>query len=150
MATEFKILRGNKSTLIDDNGNALIPESKLVNGYWYLTNDTAEVYVCLEVEGHLRLKKINECNINQDFPSLESFEDRLEALEAERTHVYGYRKDFPAPGQRDHVYIAADEKRTYIFVNNQYLPIADQFDYTDHDQDSTTPDVRILYGGSAK
>lgn len=150
MVTDFKILRGNKSTLIDDNGNALIPENKLVNGYWYLTNDTAEVYVCLEVDGHLRLKKINECNIDQDFAGFESFEDRLEALEADRTHVYGYRKDFPSAGQRDHMYIATDERRTYVFANNQYLPIADQFDYMDHDQNPETPEVRILYGGSAQ
>ena len=53
MAGEFKILRGNKSSLIGEDGVALIPEEKLVNGYWYLTNDTAEVCVCLEVAGHL-------------------------------------------------------------------------------------------------
>jgi hypothetical protein len=151
MATEFKILRGNKSTLIDADGNALIPESKLVNGYWYLTNDTAEVFVCLEIDGHLRLKKINECDVENDFPSMESFEDRLEKLEAERTHIYGYRKGFPpeAEAQRDHIYVATDEKRTYIFVNDQYLPIADQFDYLDHDNNEATPEVRIIYGGSA-
>lgn len=151
MATEFKILRGKKDTLIDENGNALIPESKLVNGYWYLTNDTAEVYVCLEIDGQLRLKKINECNVEADFPSMESFEDRLEKLEAERTHIYGYRNGFPpeSEAQRDHIYVATDEKRTYIFTNGQYLHIADQFDYTDHDDDADTPEVRIIYGGSA-
>jgi hypothetical protein len=145
MATEFKILRGNKSTLIDENGNALIPEEKLRNGYWYLTNDTAEVFVCLEIDGHLRLKKINECDINNDFPSMESFEDRLEALEADHSHAYGYRKDFPAVGEVNHLYIAADKKRTYVFTNGVYLPIADQFDYTDQDEDT-----RIIYGGSAE
>jgi hypothetical protein len=149
MAADFKILRGTKNTLIDENGVALIPEDKLVNGYWYLTNDTAEVFVCLEIDGHLRLKKINECNIENDFPDLESFEERLSALEAERTHVYGYRVDFPVKGQRDHMYVATDEKKTYVFVNDQYLHIADQLDYTDHDEDPNTPDVRIIYGGSA-
>lgn len=98
MATEFKILRGNKNTLIDDNGIILIPEEKLVNGYWYLTNDTAEVFVCLEADGHKTLKKINECDINNDFPDLESFEERLSDLEADHTHTYGYRKDFPTVG----------------------------------------------------
>lgn len=150
MATEFKILRGNKSTLIDESGKALIPEEKLINGYWYLTNDTAEVFVCLEIDGHLRLKKINECDINNDFPSLESFEDRLEALEADHSHAYGYKKDFPAVGEVNHLYIAADTKRTYVFTNGVYLPIADQFDYTDHDDNVETPEVRIIYGGSAE
>lgn len=150
MATEFKILRGNKSTLIDENGIALIPEEKLVNGYWYLTNDTAEVYVCLEFNGHKVLKKINECDINNDFPDLESFEERLAALEADHTHTYGYRKDFPTVGQVNHLYIAADTKRTYTYTNGKYLPIAESFDYIDHDGDIETPEVRIIFGGSAE
>lgn len=149
MAGEFKILRGNKSSLIGEDGVALIPEEKLVNGYWYLTNDTAEVFVCLEVAGHLRLKKINECSGNE-LPDFESFETRLEALEADRTHNYGYRKDFPAVGEVNHLYIAADQKRTYVYTNGSYLPIADQFDMEDHDGDPETAEVRIIYGGSAE
>jgi hypothetical protein len=150
MATEFKILRGNKNTLIDDNGNVLIPENKLVNGYWYLTNDTAEVYVCLEVNGHLTLKKINECDVQNDFPNMESFEDRLEKLEADHTHTYGYRKDFPSAGQVNHLYLAEDQKRTYVFTNGAYLPIADRFETTDYDNNSETTEVRIIFGGSAE
>jgi hypothetical protein len=149
MALDFKILRGTKNTLIDENGVALIPEDKLVNGYWYLTNDTAEVFVCLEIEGHLRLKKINECDINNDFPDMESFEDRLSALEADHTHNLGYRADFPRVGELNHIYIANDEKRTYIYTTIGYVPIADQLEYTDHDGDASTPEVRIIYGGSA-
>ena len=149
MATEFKILRGYKDNLVDEHGNSKLPADKLVNGYWYLTNDTAEVYVALEVDGELKLKKINECDVNNDFSSLESFEERLIALEADRTHVYGYRKDFPAVGQRDHMYIAEDEQRTYMFANNRYIHIADKFDSDDTDGDPSTPEVRIIYGGSA-
>jgi hypothetical protein len=150
MATEFKILRGNKNTLIDENGVALIPEDKLVSGYWYLTNDTAEVFVCLEVNGHLTLKKINECNINTDFPDMESFEERFSKLETDHTHTYGYRKDFPIVGEINHLYIAEDQKRTYIFTNGTYLHIADRFDTEDHDNDPETPEIRIIFGGSAK
>lgn len=149
MATEFKILRGSKATLIDNDGVVLIPENKLVNGYWYLTNDTAEVFVCLEIDGHLTLKKINECDIDNDF-NFDSFETRLQALEAERTHVYGYRKDFPTVGERDHMYIAEDEHRTYMFADGRYIHIADKFDSEDHDHDPETPEVRVIYGGSAE
>jgi hypothetical protein len=150
MATEFKILRGNKSTLIGENGAVLIADSKLVDGYWYLTNDTAEVFVCLTVDGVKTLKKINECDVVNDFPSMESFEERLGALEADRTHTYGYRKDFPSQGEVNHIYIAEDQKRTYVFTNDDYLPIADRFDTTDHDNDSETPEIRIIFGGSAE
>ena len=148
MAIDFKILRGNKDNLVDEHGNSKLPSDKLVNGYWYLTNDTAEVYVCLEVDGQLKLRKINECNIDTDL-DLDSFEDRLEKLEADHTHVYGYKKDFPTVGEVNHLYVAADQKKTYVFTMGNYLPIADQFDYTDHDNDPETPEVRIIYGGSA-
>jgi hypothetical protein len=80
MALDFKIFRGNKENLIDEDGNHKLSPEKLVNGYWYLTNDTAEVYVCLEVEGQLTLRKINECNVPSDFPDIDSFEERLSAL----------------------------------------------------------------------
>lgn len=142
MATEFKILRGNKRTLIDENGNALIPEHKLINGYWYLTNDTAEVFVCLEIDGHLRLKKINDCDIENDFPSMESFEDRLSALEAEeKLHTYGYRTGFPAEGQAGHMYVAVDEQKTYVWFNNEYLVVGTSNEGYDEPQ--------LIYGGSA-
>ena len=145
MANEFIIKKGHSSRL------GLIAQEDLVENGWYLTTDTAEVYVALRQEnGLLELKKINECNTDTDFPSMDSFEQRLEALEADRTHTYGYKKDFPAVGEVNHLYIAADTKRTYVFTNGAYIPIADQFDYTDHDNDTETPDVRIIFGGSAE
>ena len=149
MAKDFNILRGNKENLIDEYGNSKLPPEKLINGYWYLTNDTAEVYVALEIDGVLQLKKINECDISSDFENLDSFETRLDALEAERTHVYGYRKDFPTTGERDHIYVAEDEHRTYIYADNRYIHIADKFDTEDDDNDPDTPEVRIIFGGTA-
>jgi hypothetical protein len=80
---------------------------------------------------------------------LDDHESRLDALEADSTHSYGYRKDFPEIGQQNHLYIANDEHRTYVFVGGNYLPIADQFDYEDNDNNPDTPAVRIIYGGSA-
>ncbi len=149
MAMDFNILRGSKANLIDEQGNSKLPSGKLKNGYWYLTTDTAEVYVALEINGVLQLKKINECDVHNDFAGLESFEDRLSVLEAERTHVYGYRKDFPTVGERDHLYIAEDEHRTYIYADDRYIHIADKFDTEDHDNNPDTPEVRIIFGGTA-
>ena len=137
MATEFKILRGNKNTLIDENGVALIPEEKLVDGYWYLTNDTAEVFVCLVVSGHKVLRKINECDINNDFPDMESFEDRLTALEnEEKLHTYGYRSSFPTTGVEGHMYIAVDEQQSYVWFGDAYISV-------------TRDEPDVIYGGSA-
>lgn len=141
MVTEFKILRGSKATLIDNDGVVLIPENKLVNGYWYLTNDTAEVFVCLEIDGHLTLKKINECDIDNDF-NFDSFEDRLSALEnEEKLHTFGYRTGFPTEGTEGHLYVAVDEQKTYVFYNSQYSVIGEVND------EATSPD--IIFGGTA-
>lgn len=82
--------------------------------------------------------------------TLDDHEARLQALEdEERVHTYGYRKDFPAEGLNGHFYVAVDAGRTYVFTNNTYLPIADRLDIIDHDNNAETPEVRILYGGSA-
>jgi hypothetical protein len=144
MANEFIIKKGHSSRLFE------IPQEQLIENGWYLTLDTAEVYVALRQDsGLLELKKINECNTDTDFENLESFEERLTALEAERTHIYGYRSGFPAVGERDHVYVAEDEHRTYIYADNRYIHIADKFDSEDHDNNPETPEVRIIYGGSA-
>jgi hypothetical protein len=143
MANDFIIKKGHSTRL------GLIAQEDLIENGWYLTTDTAEVYVALrQSNGLLELKKINECNIDTDL-DLESFETRLESLEADHTHMYGYRKDFPKTGEVNHLYVAADQKKTYVFTMGQYLPIADQFDYTDHDNNSETPEVRIIFGGSA-
>ena len=139
MATEFKILRGNKSNLIDEHGKSRLPNEKLVNGYWYLTNDTAEVYVCLEVDGELQLKKINDCDINNDFSELESFEARLLALEEEeKLHTYGYRTGFPSEGEDGHMYVAVDEQKTYVWFNNEYLVVG-----------ANCEEPQVIFGGSA-
>ena len=142
--TDFIIKKGHSSRL------GLIAQDDLIENGWYLTTDTAEVYVALRQDnGKLELKRINECDIDTDL-DLESFETRLEALEADHTHTYGYRKDFPDIGEVNHLYVAADQKKTYVFTQGKYLPIADQFDYTDHDDNSETPEVRIICGGTAE
>lgn len=143
MANEFIIKKGHSSRL------GLIAQDDLIENGWYLTTDTAEVYVALRQDnGLLELKKINECNIDTDL-DIESFETRLHALEAARTHVYGYKKAFPTVGERDHMYVAEDEHRTYIYADNRYIHIADKFDTEDDDNDPETPEVRVIFGGTA-
>ena len=150
MSNSFVIKKGPSSRLFDKDGNCLID---LVENGWYLTTDTAEVYVALRAipndsSSALVLKKLNECDIDNDL-DLSSFETRLQALEADHTHVYGYRQGFPTEGILNHIYVAEDEHRTYIFADGRYLHIADKFDSEDTDGDPSTPDVRIIHGGTA-
>lgn len=126
MATEFKILRGNKNTLIDDNGVALIPSDKLVNGYWYLTNDTAEVFVCLEINGKLELKKINECSDGEwDEVRIEDIESRLTQLEEQGSDVLTLTnfESFPKTGQANVLYVDTSTQQSYIWLGTEYVSV---------------------------
>jgi hypothetical protein len=66
-------------------------------------------------------------------------ETRIAALEDEdKLHTYGYRKGFPTTGQTGHMYVAVDEQKTYVWFNDDYVPLGG---------DTTEPE--IIYGGSA-
>ena len=144
MATEFKILRGNKSTLIDENGVALIPEEKLVNGYWYLTNDTAEVYVCLDINGHLVLKKINDCDDTSDWDEvrIQNIEARLTALESQGSDVLTYASfdSFPETGRPNTLYVDTAEQKSYIWLDTTYMLVSGSSEYEE---------PSIIFGGTA-
>jgi hypothetical protein len=143
MALDFKILRGAKNTLIDENGVALIPEDKLVNGYWYLTNDTAEVFVCLEIDGHLRLKKINEYDTGTEWDEIriEDIENRLTALENQESDVLTYASfgAFPTTGRTNTLYVDTATQKSYVWLNNKYVPMSG----------SEYVEPAIIFGGTA-
>lgn len=144
MATEFIIKKGRSSALFDDSGVCRIAQEKLIENGWYLTTDTAEVYVALRSadDNLLHLKKLNECDTDNDFVDLESFDDRLATLEQEeKLHTYGYRAGFPEVGEEGHMYVAVDEQKTYVYFSNGYLVIGEAND------EAATPDV--IFGGSA-
>lgn len=72
---------------------------------------------------------------------LAAIDERLAALEEEEPDVitYGYRTGFPATGEAGKLYVAADEQKSYVWFNNDYLPLGG----SDYDE----PD--IIYGGNA-
>ena len=154
MATDFIIKKGRSAVLFDENGACRISQEKLILNGWYLTTDTAEVYVCLEIDGVRQLKKINECNTDIDFPEIDSFEERLSALETahntDNVEQIGYRENFPQPGVINRIYVANDEGRTYMYTKNGYVHIADKFNTIDHDNNSNTPELTIIFGGTAE
>ena len=75
MATEFIIKKGRSTSLFNEDGNCRIPQDKLIENGWYLTTDTAEVYVALrstpgDFSSDLVLRKLNECDVDTDFADL--------------------------------------------------------------------------------
>lgn len=76
---------------------------------------------------------------------LDSLSSRVDALEANGSEVvtYAYRSTFPAEGQASKLYVAADQQRTYVWVDGTgYMLVGTGFE--------ETADGHILIdGGSA-
>lgn len=137
MANEFVIKKGRSNVLFDTEGNCRIPQEKLIENGWYLTTDTAQVYVALRIDNILQLKKLNECDT--EFPDLESFEDRVSALEAEeKIHTFAFRNLFPGVGSDGHMYVAVDEQKSYVWFNNDYIVVGSDYE-----------EPTVIFGGTA-
>lgn len=71
---------------------------------------------------------------------INSIIDRLDALEGySDVETIGYRKDFPVPGTPNKLYIAADESKSYVWFNDDYMVIGG----SDYEEPT------LIYGGSA-
>lgn len=136
---EFQIKRGYKRYLIDDDNNPLIP---LEEGCWYLTLDTVEIFVAINGQ----LKPLNQAEINIDDydQRFEAIESRLEELEnraqPESEITFAERAQFPTEGVINKLYIALDEKASYIWDGDSYVKISGEA------EDIT---IKLIDGGSA-
>ena len=74
---------------------------------------------------------------------LSAIDSRLTALENEESDVltYGYRSLFPVEGELNKLYVAADEEKSYVWFNGQYMAVSGSAGGYEE------PD--IIYGGSA-
>lgn len=74
---------------------------------------------------------------------LAEIDARLTALEEKESSdsviTYGYRKDFPTGGQSGIMYVAIDEKKSYVWFNNDYIPVGG----------SEYEEPEVIHGGSA-
>lgn len=96
------------------------------------TSDISEFVSRIEtIENSLR-------ELTEDLSSLDT---RVTALEDEdKLHTYGYRAGFPDEGESGHMYVAVDEKKTYVWFNNEYIPVGG---------DSGYEEPEVIYGGAA-
>lgn len=65
-----------------------------------------------------------ESQLSDITDNLTDLDARISALENE-SHVetIGYRADFPVTGEPNKLYVAVDEQKSYVWVNNDYLPV---------------------------
>ena len=92
MATQFQIKKGLSTQLFDAQGKCLL--RKKVEGCWYLTVDTAEVYVCVrsipgEESSDLVLKRVNELGDFNNYYTKAEIDAALAEINTliEQTHV---------------------------------------------------------------
>ena len=70
----------------------------------------------------------------------DSIEKRLTSLESRSdVETIGYRAQFPPTGEPNKLYVAVDEQKSYVWVNDDYLPVGGS-DYEEPE---------VIYGGSA-
>jgi hypothetical protein len=130
----------SEKTWTSDSGNIIAYNGMIVavwlnkddatkNGIYYLydssvlTNQTAAYIVpAPDVTNPANWHKLVE--IDDLTAKLTAIDKRLTALEEDSDVItYGYRKDFPSVGEVNKMYIAADEGKTYIWFNDDYLPV---------------------------
>lgn len=125
---QFQIKRGYRKYLFDENNNPSIP---LEEGCWYLTLDTAEVFVAINNE----LKPLNQAEINLDdyddrFESIEARLDAIEANAGKREITFAEFSQFPTIGESNVLYIALDRNASYVFINGSYICVGEDSHYT--------------------
>lgn len=114
--------------LFDANCKTALKSPDVTNAdNWIKIGETADISEFAE-----RVTKIES--------ELDNIKDRLDALEAEGSDVetYGYRSGFPATGEANKLYVAADEGKTYIWFQDEYMSVGGG---------SEQPEV--IFGGTA-
>lgn len=115
------------------------------NGIYYLFDSEASAkptaaYVTPEPDVTKEENWHKLAEINDLASKLSAIDARISALEADSdVKTYGYRKDFPEVGEANKMYIAADEKKTYVWFDNEYLPVGG----------SEYEEPTIIYGGDS-
>lgn len=141
----FEIKRGYKNRLMNEDGS---PKIELQDGCWYLTLDTAEVFVAITLDGILDLYKINEApglNLDEFDDRFDKIEARLTALEEKALNeselLFADKDTFPVVGEPDKIYVAVDRNEMYIYKDEQYQLISGN--------SSAPTDISMINGGSA-
>jgi hypothetical protein len=117
-----------------DNEDTFIAYNSMIVGVWLNKEDPSKngLYFLFDSSVTSALKKPDVTNTENwhkladvDLTDrLNTIDERLTALEKDSDVItYGYRKDFPGVGEINKMYIAADEGKTYIWFNDDYLPV---------------------------
>lgn len=135
-----------------ENG-ANIAYNGMIVAVWLNKDDTTKngIYFLFDPECTSTLKNpdvTNEANWHKLVDAeglvdkLSLIDERLTALEEKESDVvtYGYRSGFPVTGEVNKLYVAVDEGKSYVWFDNDYLPVSGGGDYTEPE---------VIYGGDS-
>jgi hypothetical protein len=114
------------------------------NGIYFLFDPAATSALKVpDVTNEANWHKLVDVSELTDFTqSLSALEARIAALEEDSDIVtYGYRSGFPTVGEANKLYIAADEGKSYVWFNDNYLLVSSA------ENEYEEPDV--INGGTA-
>lgn len=121
----------NKDTWLSE-ANKIIAYNGMIVAVWLNKEDTSKngIYFLQDPAVTSTIKSPDVTNPDNwikigEQPDLTALELRVEALEnKELVKTYAYRNLFPAEGEAGIMYIAVDEKKSYIWFNDDYLPVS--------------------------
>lgn len=119
--------------MLFDKDNARKPNVTIETN-WIKIGETSDISDLVS-----RIQTI-ETKITELSSDIESLDARVSDLEdEEKLHTYGYRSAFPVAGVAGHMYVAVDEKKTYVWFNDAYTPVGG----------SEYEELAVIFGGTA-
>lgn len=124
--TQFVIKRGKKENL-----DKLVAQNLLVDGVWYVTNDTQQVYVCIGSA----LTELTSFDFDAEVEAIAN-------LGGTQVEEIASKFDLPNIGTLGHVYYCVDTGMRYKW-NGAY------YDCVAIPADKVVADVKVISGGNA-
>ena len=132
---KFKIYKGLSTNL---------ERAPKIEGCWYITTDTQELYVCFDGVLH-HINDASSFDPTEMQNDINNIKNDIADLETKVNQAHGSvtvksREELPKVGSADIVYIIEDENAIYRWdaTNSEYFSVGRDYN-----------EIKVIYGGSA-
>ena len=145
---DFKIYSGLSSSLFDSDGNLILAKEKRVEGAWYVTIDTVDIYIYLNgVMNPVAANSWDETRISALEDTVEQLSEKVLNENAVTYERYGYYDTLikNVPGDPTVIYMVTDKNCDYIWNNE-----TQEYElYREYNQTGGEFVVEKIFGGDA-